>query len=178
MGGDGAYLLNPRYWAVAGALLMVASACTVLACRDSRHARSDSARQPAEESDEHAVQAGGDTEEREAEEEREQRRRAMAALASYQAPSCDAAIAKIEALIHRGDGRWEEREDNGALPDDLLALISEAELWRRQATELCSEHPQRQQFDELILLMEAIWRYPSTVSKTELDRRLGVLSKR
>ncbi len=99
----------------------------------------------------------------------------LKALAAYRAPSCDAAIDRVQVLLKRGQGRWEERTDNGALPGDLAALLSEAELWASQSAPVCADSPLRPRFDALRMLMDSIWQYPTRVSKTEFEQRLTVL---
>ncbi len=112
---------------------------------------------------------------REAAGEARLRQQAQDSLAAYRAPSCAAAVAKLEGPLRRGGARWSERTAGGSLPDDLLAILSEAELWRDQAAPLCANARERARFEELRLLMDGIWRYPGTVSKAELDRRLQTL---
>lgn len=112
---------------------------------------------------------------REAAGEARLRQQAQDSLAAYRTPSCAAAVAKLEDLLRRGGARWSERTAGGSLPDDLLAILSEAELWRDQAARPCANARERARFEELRLLMDAIWRYPGTVSKAELDRRLLTL---
>ncbi len=112
---------------------------------------------------------------REAAGEARLRQQAQDSLAAYRAPSCAAAVAKLEGLLRRGGARWSERTAGGSLPDDLLAILSEAELWRDQAAPLCANAPEHARFEELRLLMDAIWRYPGTISKAELDKRLLTL---
>lgn len=99
----------------------------------------------------------------------------LKALAAYRAPSCSVAIDRVEALLKRGQGRWKERTDNGALPGDLAALLSEAELWASQSESVCADSPMRPRFDALRMLMDSIWQYPTRVSKTEFEQRLTVL---
>ncbi len=99
----------------------------------------------------------------------------LKALAAYRAPSCGAAIDRVEALLKRGRGRWEERTNNGTLPGDLAALLSEAELWASQSESVCADSPMRPRFDALRMLMDSIWQYPTRVSKTEFEHRLTVL---
>ena len=166
--------------AVGAALLTALSMFTICACRDSgrAHAPLQKSAGEAEQRAAAAVDEADAGEAREEEEERAQRRQAMASLTAYRAPSCDAAMARIKELLQRGQGRWHERTDTGALPDDLLAVLSQAELWRNQSGVLCTEEPQRQRFNELQLLMDSLWRYPSTVARAELDRRLSVLNER
>ena len=99
----------------------------------------------------------------------------LKALAGYRAPSCGVAIGKVEALLKRGRGRWQERTENGALPGDLAALLSEAELWASQSEPVCADSAMRPRFDALRLLMDTIWQYPTRASKTEFEQRLTVL---
>jgi hypothetical protein len=162
------------------AFLLSTATIVSSACNDSPRTNPTAPHESAAKREDHDVRPERDEEdageEREAEEERAQRRQVMAALVAYRAPSCEAAIGKLTQLLNRGQGRWHQRNESGALPDDLLAALSEAELWRNQSKTLCAEEPQRQRFNDLQLLMDGIWQYPLTVSKTELDRRLGALS--
>ena len=118
-----------------------------------------------------------DAEQREEEDERRERQKALAALASYKAESCAAAIAKMEAALRTGQGHWHERDPQGGLAADLLTRLVEAELWRDQARPLCAADPLSPRFEELRLLMDAIWRYPATLPREELDKRLAVLGE-
>lgn len=116
-----------------------------------------------------------DEEQRELEDELRERQKALAALQAYKAESCVAATAKMEAALHKGKGRWHERDEQDSLPADLLTLLLEAEMWRDQAKEMCAADPQRGRYDELRSVMEMIWRYPVTSSRQELDQRLAIL---
>jgi len=116
-------------------------------------------------------------EERETEEDMRLRERAKAALATYRAPSCAAAIAKIEGFLRQGKGRWQERRPGAPMADDLVKALSEAELWAAQSRALCQADPLAARFQDLQLLMEAIWRYPVSVSQAEFERRLRVLGE-
>ncbi len=115
------------------------------------------------------------TEQRELEDELHERQKALAALASYKVESCAAAIAKMEAALRAGKGHWHERDAQGALAADLLTRLVEAEMWRDQGRGLCASDPQSPRFDELRLLMDAIWRYPVNLPREELDKRLATL---
>lgn len=114
-------------------------------------------------------------EEREVEDERREREKAFASLQAYRAESCSAAIQKMEAALHTGKGRWHEHDEQGALPTELLTRLVEAELWRDQAKPLCANDPQQPRFEELRLLMDGIWRYPATLPREELDKRMAAL---
>ena len=155
------------------------SGCTATCGRGGRVSRSatgvqprpaESTRSPAKDQ----KQLGSVEAQEEADEER-LREGWLKALAAYRAPSCDVAIARIEGLLKRGQGRWEERTETGSLPGNLAGLLSEAELWGSQSESACADSPRRPRFDALRLLMDTIWQYPTRVSKTELEQRLSVL---
>ena len=114
---------------------------------------------------------GEEAEDAEEAEEAEMRRKGLAALAAYRAPSCAAAIARIEGLLVQGKGRWEERVDD-ALPGDLAAILTQAELWASESAATCRSDPAQPRFDALRTLMQALWRYPTLMSKAELEQHL------
>lgn len=121
-----------------------------------------------------SVDSGG-AEEREAADEARERSKALAALRSYKAETCRAGIAKMEAALRVGKGRWHERDPEGAMPADLLAALVDAEMWRDQSAGLCVSAPEHARFAALRRLMDGIWRYPTTLPRNELEQRLAVL---
>ncbi len=116
----------------------------------------------------------GDAEAEQRETEMEQRMRAEAleSLDHFKAPTCDAALATIESTLRRGKGRWHERTETKTLPDDLLKLLTDAELYRNQAQAMCAGNAR---FNELSAIMSNIWKYPSHASRDELDQSLASL---
>lgn len=113
-----------------------------------------------------------DGEERETAEELAMRRNAFDSLARFRTTTCAAAIDRIEALLKRSPPRWAELDGKTSLPDDVLTALTQAELWWKEARQLCAVDAQRLQFDGLRTAMDALWRYPTAVSQAELHARL------
>jgi hypothetical protein len=122
--------------------------------------------------DEHAGE-----EAREAEQDVRLRQRAVASLDTYRAPTCAAAVARIEDLLRAHASRWHERA-GGGLPSDLTAILVRAELWGSQSAAVCANDPARPRLDALRAVMTSIWRFPKELSRVELERQLQVLGDR
>jgi hypothetical protein len=113
-----------------------------------------------------------DAEKRETQEELAMRRQAFDSLTRYRSASCAAAVAKIEALLNRALHGAKLSDDTPVLPEDLLTALSEAELWWKEGRQLCNADAQRERFEALHSAMDALWRYPTTVSRDDLLARL------
>jgi hypothetical protein len=111
---------------------------------------------------------------REMEQELRLRQHAAASLDAYRAPTCAAAIARIEDLLGAQGSRWYERTD-GRLPSELTAVLVQAELWGSQSAAVCATDPARPRLDALRAVMTSIWRYPKDLTRAELDRQLRLL---
>ncbi len=105
------------------------------------------------------------------------RQRVLNEVATFRAPTCRDAVAKIEELLRRGKGRWHERGEHGEIPADLIQLLSQAELWSGQSESVCQGDPAKPRVDALRSLMLMIWRYPRLASREVLDERLRVLDE-
>ena len=143
-------------------------------------------RRPAEKGE--AEQAGkpegrtGDAE-RESEEEKEtaeelrMRARIAEQLKKHRAATCGEAIAKIEGLLRKGKGRWDQRNAKGGMPSDLIHDLGEAEVWAAQSEPVCEHDPKKKRFEELRSLMAAIWQYPKVISHEALNKHLRALGQ-
>lgn len=111
---------------------------------------------------------------REAEQDVRLRQRAVASLDTYRAPTCAAAVARIEEFLRAHASRWHERA-GGGLPSDLTAVLVQAELWGSQSAAVCADDPARPRLDALRALMTSIWRFPKELTRAELERQLQLL---